>query len=478
MSTLDSAEVAVVGAGVVGAAIARDLAAHGVDTAWLEAGEDVGAGTTKANTAIWHTGFDAKPGTLEAQLVARGYERLIDLAPALEVPARADGAVLVAWDAEQADALEGILAQAETNGYHDCRRLDAAEVYAHEPRLGAGAHGGVLVPGEGLLCPFTLPLALGRQALAGGVRLHLRAGVEHATREQGPDGRARHRLHTSRGAVTARYVVNAAGLASAAVNRLLGHEGFTITPRRGQLLVFDGLARHLVRHVILPVPTARTKGMLVAPTVHGKLLVGPTAEDLDDPTATATTAEGIAALTRWARAVVPALAEEEPIAAYAGLRAATEHRDYQLFAAADEGYVCVGGIRSTGLSSCLGIAEHVLGQLAACGLEHDAPRELPPVRLLGPVGASGQPGAPPYLGDDRPRPCQDPAAVASDPSYGRVVCHCERVSAGELHAALADPLLPARDGDGLRRRTRAGQGRCQRFHCGARVDALLAEGRP
>ena len=475
-TALDAAEVAVVGAGAVGAAIARDLAAHGVDTVWLDAAHDVGAGTTKANTAIWHTGFDAKPGTLEARLVARGYERLAAEAPALAVPVRADGAVLVAWDAEQAEALDGIIAQAAQNGYRACRRLNAAEVYAREPRLAAGAHGGILVPDEGLLCPFTLPLSLGRQALAGGVRLHLGAAVRDAREEAGPDGAPRHRLATTRGEVVARSVVNAAGLGAGALNGVLGLEPFTVTPRRGQLLVFDGLARPLVRHVILPVPTARTKGMLVAPTVHGKLLVGPTAEDLDDARATETTAEGHAALARWARGVVPALAHEEPIAAYAGLRAATDQRDYRVHADPARGVVCVGGIRSTGLSSCLGLSEHVLGLLADCGLATGERGELPPVALLGPRRPDGQPGAPPFLGEDRPRPCEDADAVAADPDRGRMVCHCERVSAAEVRDALADPLLPARDLDGLRRRTRAGLGRCQRFHCGARLDALLAGG--
>ena len=460
MSASHDCEVAVVGAGVVGTAIARELAAHGVDTMLIEAAGDVGAGTTKANTAIWHTGFDATPGTLEARLVRRGWQRLAEVGPELGIPLQATGALLVAWDEAQLAELDGIAARAAAGGYDRCTRIDAATLYAREPGLGAGALGALVVPDEGLLCPFTMPIAFATQAIAGGARLWLDAEVLDAVTDRGV---GRHRLHTRRGEATARYVVNAAGLQADRINASFGHDGFTVTPRRGQLLVFDRLAGELLEHIVLPVPTARTKGMLVAPTVHGNVLVGPTAEDLDDREATETTAEGYDALRSWAARVLPGLLEEDVTAAYAGLRAATEHSDYQIFADPATGYVCVGGIRSTGLSSCLAIAEHVVGLLQDGGLATTAPRELPEIAL-------------PYLGADRPRPCRAPGAIAADPAYGRVVCHCESVSEGEIRDALDGPL-PARDADGLRRRTRAGQGRCQGFHCGAHVDQLLAEAR-
>ena len=458
MSLNDRCDVAIIGAGVVGTAITRELTRRGASAALVEASADVGAGTTKANTAIWHTGFDAKPGTLEARLVRRGYERLLEDGPELGIPLQRTGALLVAWDEAQRNEFDGIIDKAASNGYVRCRLVEPAELYEREPRLGAGALGAVEVPDEGLLCPFTMPIAFATQALAGGAQVLLGAPVTAVRTERGL-----HRLRTPRGEVAARYVVNAAGLMSDRVNQMLGHDGFTITPRRGELLVFDKPAGGLIDHVLLPVPTARTKGMLVAPTVYGNVLVGPTAEDLDDRQATETSAAGRDALLRWAAGVLPALLDEDVTAAYAGLRAATEHGDYQLFADPALGYVCVGGIRSTGLSSSLGIAEHVVELLEDAGLAVAGARDLPEISL-------------PYLGEDRPRPCTVPSAIAADPAVGRVVCHCERVSEGELRDALDGPL-PAVDMDGLRRRTRVGQGRCQGFHCGARVDQMLEDAR-
>ena len=207
-------------------------------------------------------------------------------------------------------------------------------------------------------------------------------------------------------------------------------------------------------------PTARTKGVLIAPTVYGNLLLGPTAEDVPSRMDTATTAAGLAGLLGAGQRIVPALAGEEVTATYAGLRAATEHRDYQIRVDERRRYACVGGIRSTGLSASLGIAEYVVEQLGAAGLKLTA-RE------------TAGPPAMPYLGEASLRPYQDASRIAADPEYGRIVCHCERVTRGEIRDALASTLPPA-DLDGLRRRTRATNGRCQGFYCGAEVSELLA----
>jgi glycerol-3-phosphate dehydrogenase len=208
------------------------------------------------------------------------------------------------------------------------------------------------------------------------------------------------------------------------------------------------------------VPTARTKGVLVAPTVYGNVLLGPTAEDIPDRGDTATTATGLAALLGAGHRILPALAGEEVTAVYAGLRAATADRDYQIRVDGARRYACVAGIRSTGLSASLGIAEYVLGLLAEAGL-----------RLAG--RPEPDPPAMPYIGEAGIRPYQDAARIAADPEYGAIVCHCERVTRGEIRDALAGPLPPA-DTDGLRRRTRALNGRCQGFYCAATVARLLA----
>jgi glycerol-3-phosphate dehydrogenase len=239
-----------------------------------------------------------------------------------------------------------------------------------------------------------------------------------------------------------------------------GGGGFTIRPRRGELIVFDKLARPLLRSILLPVPTARTKGVLVAPTVYGNVLLGPTAEDVPDRGEVGTTAAGLGSLLDAGRRILPGLAQEEVTASYAGLRAATERSDYQIYVDAGRRYACAAGIRSTGLSASLGIAEHVVQQMASAGLAlRPGPCAPPPVM--------------PYLGEGGRRPYQDAGRIAADPAYGQIVCHCERVTRGEIRDAMASPVPPA-DLGGLRRRTRAMNGRCQGFYCAATVSRLFA----
>ncbi|POX60951.1 FAD/NAD(P)-binding oxidoreductase [Streptomyces sp. Ru62] len=450
-------DVAVVGAGVVGCAIARELARRPrLRVALVEAQDDVGQGTSKANTAILHTGFDATPGTLEARLVREGYARLGAYAAETGIPVERVGALLVAWDEEQLAALPRLAGKAERNAYHDTTLLGPEELYAREPHLGPGALGALHVPGESIICPWTTTLAYATQAVRAGVDLHLDTAVSEVS---SPDG---HLLTTSRGTLRARHLVNAAGLHADTLDRALGHEDFTVTPRRGQLLVHDKLARPLVRHILLPVPTALGKGVLVAPTVHGNVLLGPTAEDLRDKRATGSTADGLAALRDKGRRVLPALLEEEVTAVYAGLRAATGHEDYRITAHPGQAYVTVGGIRSTGLTASLAIAAHVVGLLADGGLDLGPVREPEPVTM-------------PNLGEAFPRPYQRPDLIAADPEYGTLVCHCERVSRGEIRDALAS-TVPPRSLEGLRRRTRARAGRCQGFYCGAAVRELFERG--
>lgn len=450
-------DVTVVGAGVVGCAVARELARHPrLRIALVEAQDDVGQGTSKANTAILHTGFDATPGTLEARLVREGSRRLAAYAAESGIPVERVGALLVAWDEDQLAALPRLAAKAERNDCPDTRILGADALYAREPHLGPGALGALHVPGESIVCPWTTTLAYATQAVRTGVDLHLNTQV-HGT-DQGADG---HRLTTSRGTLHTRHLVNAAGLHADTLDRALGHDDFTVTPRRGQLLVHDKLARPLVRHILLPVPTALGKGVLVAPTVHGNVLLGPTAEDLDDKRATGSTAEGVALLREKGGRILPALLREEVTAVYAGLRAATEHQDYRISAHPGQAYVTVGGIRSTGLTASMAIAAHVVALLADSGLGLGPARDPEPVRM-------------PNLGEAFPRPYQRPELIAADPEYGTLVCHCERVSLGEIRDALAS-TIPPRTLDGLRRRTRARAGRCQGFACGAAVRQLFEE---
>jgi len=453
-----SYDVAIVGAGDVGSAIARELARFELRVALIEAGADVGAGTSKANTAILHTGFDAKPGSLEARLVARGHDLLLAYADEVGVPLERTGALLVAWDAEQHGRFAAIRENAERCGYGRVREVGAGELYEREPRLGPGAVGALEVPDEHIVCPFTPPLAFATQAVLAGVDLRRSEPVVALERR---DDRG-WLVETPRGTLTARWIVNAAGLRSDEVHRMAGNEGFTVTPRRGELIVFDKLSRPLVNHVLLPVPTETTKGVLVAPTVFGNVMLGPTAADVESKDDTSSTAEGLAYLRRLGDRLVPDLAAHEITAVYVGLRAATEHSDYQIGADGGDRYAWAGGIRSTGLTSSMAIAEHLRDELDRAGLKlEEADESLPAIRM-------------PNIGEAAPRPYARPDLVAADPEYGRVVCFCERVTRGEIRDAAASAIPPT-DLDGLRRRTRALMGRCQGFFCGAHVPALLAE---
>jgi glycerol-3-phosphate dehydrogenase len=450
-------DVAIVGAGDVGAAIARELARFDLRLALIEAGRDVGAGTSKANTAILHTGFDAKPGTLEARLVARGHDLLMGYAEEVGIPLERTGALLVAWSEEELGRFGAITENARSCGYERVREIGREELYRLEPDLGPGALGALEVPDEHIVCPFTPPLAHATQAVLAGANLRRServTGLERLDRGW--------RLVTSQGELSARWVINAAGLRSDEVHRMAGHEGFTVTPRRGELIVFDKLSRRLVRHVLLPVPTAQTKGVLVAPTVFGNVILGPTAVDIERKDDTGSTAEGLAYLRSLGERIMPELLANEVTAVYVGLRAATEHADYRIGVDGERGYAWAGGIRSTGLTASMAIAEHLRDQLDTAGMAlRERPGGLPSLRM-------------PPIGQAAPRPYAEPDRIAADPEYGRMVCFCERVSRGEIRDAAASPIPPV-DLDGLRRRTRVLMGRCQGFFCGAHVPAMLAE---
>ncbi|GHH51234.1 NAD(P)/FAD-dependent oxidoreductase [Streptomyces candidus] len=457
-------DLAVIGAGVVGTAIAREAARYPrLRIALLDAADDVGNGTSKANTAILHTGFDAAPGTLEARLVRDGQRRLHAYASESGIPVERVGALLVAWNQDQLAALPALAAKAARNGVDTTRTLAPAELYAREPHLGPGALGALEVPDESIICPWTTTLAYATQAVHAGVDLRLDTTVRNITSDEGG-----HLLDTNRGPLRTRHLVNAAGLRADDVDRLLGIRDFTVTPRRGQLLVFAKPSRALVRHILLPVPTALGKGVLITPTVFGNVLLGPTAEDLtghpDAKSAHHTTPEGIATLLEHGRRLMPALLDTEVITSYAGLRAATEHDDYRIRAHPDRRCVTVGGIRSTGLSASMGIAAYVVGLLKETGLQvTGAPNDLEPVRM-------------PNIGEAFPRPHQRPDLIDRDPAYGDIVCPCERVTRGEIRDALT-ATVPARSRGGLRRRTRVESGHCRGAECGATVRTLFERAR-
>ena len=441
-------DVAVIGAGVVGCAVARRLALSGLRTVVVERAVDILAGASKANSALLHTGFDAPPDSLELLCMREGYAEYLAIRERLNLPLLETGAVVVAWSEADLPRLEGIEAQARVNGVADVRRLSRTELLDREPHLATECLGALLVPGEHVIDPWSAPLAYLRQAVEHGAVVRFDSEVLG-----GELARGLWTVRTSTGPVAAQFVVNCAGLFGDLVEeRLLGDTAMTIRPRKGQFVVFDKAAAKLLRTIILPVPSERTKGVVLARTIFGNLLVGPTAEEQDDRERATVEHAQLAALIDKAVAMVPALAGMPVTSTYAGLRPATERKEYRLRHEPERQWLTVGGIRSTGLTAALGLAAHV-------------------ARLLGVEAPTGDGLAwprMPNLAEHRERDWQRPG-------HGGIVCHCELVTRREIEAALTGPL-PARDLGGLKRRTRAGMGRCQGFYCGAEI-AALTEGR-
>ncbi len=438
---------------MVGAAIARDLAGTKHSVVILESCEDVVEGTSKANTAILHTGFDATPGTLESRLVAEGYHLAMEYARAAGVGVKRTGAIVVAWDQEERDALPSMQAKAERNGYRKARIISAQQVYDELPHLGKGAVAGMIVQDEAIIDAWSLPLALATEAVNRGADLLLRHQVNGV--DVGPEHTV---LYTSAGDVTARWVVNAAGLGSDIIDRHFGYDRFHLHPRKGELCVFDKLSARLVDKIVLAIPSSKGKGVLVTPTVFGNVLLGPTAHDGDDRADTSTTEDGFAFLLRKGARIFPNLLKEEITATYAGLRAAHDLDDYLLHVDAGQRYVIAAGIRSTGLTSAMAVSRYLIGELEQAGLGLGIRPGLPPPPKM------------PPLSEFQRRPHRDNALIESDPAYGEIVCFCERVTRGEIRDALRSPIPPATL-SGLRRRTRAMNGRCQGFYCAAQVTA-------
>lgn len=435
-------DIAVIGAGVVGAALARRFTLDGARVVILEKASDVLDGASKGNSAILHTGFDAPPGSLEQACIADGYADYLAVAGELGLPILKSGALVLAWDEAQLAKLPALIEKARRNGVDDVSMLTPADILEREPRLSQDVAGGFLVPGEHLIDPWTTAHAYLLQALANGAVL--KRGAEVLS---GRFDGAGWSLETGCEPARAGRVINAAGLYGDIVDRrLLGETRFTVTPRKGQFVVFDKAAADHVSSILLPVPSATTKGIVLCRTVFGNLLVGPTAEDQESRSEARTGRDILMALRARAIEMVPALASCEVTAAYAGLRPATEFSDYQIRYQRERRYVTVGGIRSTGLSAALGIASHVAGLIG-----EDGGAEKP---IRSPVTPP-----PDRLAEDHPRDWQEPG-------HGGIVCHCELVTRREIEAVLEGPMAP-RTLAGLKRRTRVCMGRCQGFYCTA-----------
>jgi glycerol-3-phosphate dehydrogenase len=439
-------DIGIIGGGVVGLALLRRFAMAGLKCVLFEKGADILSGASKGNSALLHTGFDAPPKSLELQCVKAGYAEYLEIRQNLNLPLLETGAVVTAWTDGDVAALDAIITKAHVNGVTDVKRLSQTELRVREHQLSKDALGGVLVPGEHVIDAWSAPLAYAQQALAHGAVILRNAevtGVEFANSEW--------RIANRGGDLFARIVINAAGLFGDHVEALVRPSPFTIQARKGQFVVFDKPAAKLLRSIILPVPNDRTKGVVLFKTIYGNLAIGPTAEDTAERENPSTDSATLEILKARAIEMVPALKDVQVTAVYAGLRPATEQKGYIIDALPDQNWITVAGIRSTGLTGALGIAQHVaklyaknFGKLPKKG----------PAAIYTPV---------PNLAEHTIRPYM---------KGGEIVCHCEWVTRGEIEAACSGSL-PAGHLGGLKRRTRAMMGRCQGFYCGAEVASIF-----
>ncbi len=435
---------------MVGCALFRRFCLGGLKVVLFERGADILSGASKANSAMLHTGFDAPSGSLELACVRAGHAEYLAIRDQLGLPLLETGGLMVAWNEEELARLPTVVAKAHRNGVLDVIQVGAEEVRRRELHLAQDALGGVSVPQEHVIDPWSAPLAYALQAIAHGGEV--RRGCEV---KGGDFARGQWHLTTTQEPVEARIVVNAAGLRGDLVEAIARPSPFTIRPRKGQFVVFDKPAARLITASIMPVPSERTKGVMMARTIFGNLLVGPTAEDQDDRVHATLDRAQLEALIARGRRMLPALAGESVNAAYAGLRPATDSKDYVIEALPEANWIATAGIRSTGLTGALGIAGHAAA-LYECHFG-TLKTAFAPARI-----------AMPNLAEHLPRPCM--AA-----GYGEMVCHCELVTRREIEQAF-EGALPAANLGGLKRRTRAMMGRCQGFYCSARI-AVLAKGR-
>ena len=444
-------DVIVIGAGIVGCAVTRRFTLEGAHVAIVEKASDILDGASKANSAILHTGFDAPPGSLELDCIRAGYQEYTEIHQGLGLPLEKTGAHVVAWNDEEVARFDSILEQAHENGIMDVKIIDKKELRTLEPGLSNHAQAAISVPSEAIIDPWSAPYGYLRQALQNGAEIFLSREVQSGAF----DGEL-WQLQTSGGTLKSRHIVNCAGLYGDQVNeKLLGKSTFNITPRKGQFVVFDKAAHSLVNSVILPVPTQRTKGIVIFQTVFGNLAVGPTAEDQQSRTDTSTDTETLQNLIDAGIDKIPALEHMPITAVYAGLRPATEFKDYQIDFDSTRNWITVGGIRSTGLSGALGIARHVFKLYSGAGYKHKQVKnpQLPKGPVL--IEASSQ-------GLQRDWRASN---------HEEIVCHCELVTKREIGQALEGDLA-ARSLAGLKRQTRVTMGRCQGFYCAARLAEL------
>ncbi len=483
-------DVAIIGAGVVGSAIARELSRYEMRVCVIEREEDVCCGTSKANSAIIHAGFDAAPETLKAKLNVQGNAMMDELARELDIPFVRNGSLVVCTKEQDVTKLEELMMKAAKNGVPSVRLVEGEELAELEPNLCGDVVKAFYAPTGGIVCPFHMTMAFAENAFENGVEFFLNTQVEKL--ERGADGyrlyvrklpsgaRAAKGAHGRACTVTARTVVNAAGVCADTFNNMVSAHRFSIMPRKGEYMLLDKTAGNHLSHTVFQLPGKMGKGVLVTPTVHGNLLVGPTAKDEENRDGVNTTAEGLDYLSRTAELSVKNIPFREVITSFAGMRAHIAAKDEALMYGTGEspavseeertgdfvigespdaeGFFNAAGIESPGLTSAPAIAVMLAEQIAdKLNLSEKKDFRKKRAGILRPDTLSAE---------------ERNALIQRQPAYGSIVCRCEMISEGEILDAIHRPL-GARSLDAVKRRTRAGMGRCQSGFCSPRTMEII-----
>ena len=451
-------DVIIIGGGVVGCGVARELSRYRVKTLLLEKTNDICNGQSKANTAIIHGGYDAKPGTLKAKFNVLGNAMFDRIHEELDVPVQWNTSLVVSFSLEDHPALEKLLEQGRQNGCRgELRIIDEAELRQREPNVGKEAKEALLVGAGGIVCPYELTVAFAENAAKNGAEFRRNAEVTAVSKL--PNGHWQ--VVSAAGTFETRAVVNAAGIYSDVFNNMVSERKVHIHPRRGEYYILDKKYKDVFHAAMFQLPTKMGKGILVAPTVDGTVLIGPTAEDIEDKEDKRTTAEGLAKTLREAGRTWERIPTRGFITTFSGLRSTGDTGDFILGEAEDAPlfFNCCA-IESPGLTSSPAIAKWTAEQIAD-RLELAPNPAFDPIRKAIPKFRE--------MSD-----AERAAAIAADPDFGKVVCRCETVTEAEIRESIRRPV-GARDIDGIKRRTRAGMGRCQAGFCTPRTVEILAE---
>ena len=448
-------DIAIIGAGVVGGMIARELSKYDIKVILLEKESDVALGATRANSAIVHAGFDAKPGSLKAHLNVRGSQLMECVCEELGVKYDKCGSIVVGFNDEDRVTLEGLLERGIQNKVEGLRIVEREELLEIESGIGDGVTCALYAPTGAIVCPYELCMAAVGNAMDNGVELKLDFEVADIKRDVGFVITAK-----SGETVKAMRVINCAGLFADEVAKMAGYGDFTINPRRGEYMLLDRECGSTVSHTIFRCPSKMGKGILVSPTVDGNLLLGPTAEDIDDKTDTSTTAKGLSSVRAQANEQVKGIDMSKVITSFTGLRATGSTGDFIINH--HFGFINVAGIESPGLSSAPAIAEYIVRILrdesgVSLSMKDSFTACRRPMHYFRSLSID-----------------EKNEIIKRDPDYAHFICRCETVTEGEIREAIRTNPKP-RDVDGVKRRTRASMGRCQGGFCTPYIIEILAE---